>query len=152
VYRYAKVGCKCHGVSGSCSVRTCWNHLPAFRETGDRLRDRYDAASEVTFNRQGTRLIQRNRAFNRPTRDDFVYIERSRNFCDADPVAGSVGTRGRKCNRKSAGTDGCDLMCCGRGYVTARRRVTERCRCKFHWCCRVECQLCEKTVETNTCK
>ena len=154
VYRYAKVGCKCHGVSGSCSVRTCWNQLPAFRETGDRLLDRYDAATEVSFNRQGTRLVRRDRAFNRPTRDDLVFVDRSpaRRFCEPDAAAGSAGTRGRRCSRNSAGTDGCELMCCGRGFATARRRVAERCRCKFHWCCRVECQTCVRTVETNTCK
>lgn len=146
------MGCKCHGVSGSCSVRTCWNQLPEFRETGNRLRDRYDAATEVTFNGQGTRLIQRNRVFKRPTRDDLIYIERSRSFCDADPSTGSAGTRGRLCNQQSSGTDGCDLMCCGRGFTTTRRQMTERCRCKFHWCCRVECQLCERTVEVNMCK
>jgi wingless-type MMTV integration site family protein 5 len=139
-------------VSGSCSLRTCWNQLSSFRETGDRLRDRYDGATYVTFNRQGTRLVQRNRKFNRPTREDLVFIDQSHDFCDADQQAGLTGTRGRACDRTSQGMDGCELMCCGRGFKTSKRRVTERCRCKFHWCCRVECELCEKNVDLYTCK
>lgn len=36
--------CKCHGVSGSCSVRTCWKSLAPFRLVGDHLMARYRAA------------------------------------------------------------------------------------------------------------
>ena len=39
--------CKCHGVSGSCSVRVCWRKLAAFRNTGNMLRDRFDGAVNV---------------------------------------------------------------------------------------------------------
>ena len=36
--------CKCHGVSGACNVRTCWQTLPDFREVGSFLKERYDTA------------------------------------------------------------------------------------------------------------
>lgn len=39
--------CKCHGMSGSCSVKTCWMRLPTFRVVGDSLKDRFDGASRV---------------------------------------------------------------------------------------------------------
>lgn len=39
--------CKCHGMSGSCSVKTCWMRLPNFRVIGDSLKDRFDAATRV---------------------------------------------------------------------------------------------------------
>lgn len=39
--------CKCHGVSGSCAVRTCWRALPPFRAAAAALRDRYDRARLV---------------------------------------------------------------------------------------------------------
>lgn len=39
--------CKCHGMSGSCTVKTCWMRLPLFRLVGDNLKDRFDGASRV---------------------------------------------------------------------------------------------------------
>lgn len=147
-----KIGCKCHGVSGSCNVRTCWNQLPSFRQTGDRLRDRYDGAIKVAFNRQGTRLVRSDRKFKRSTKDDLLYTEKSPDFCESDPAMGSFGTRGRQCDRHSSDTGGCNLMCCGRGYKSQRTRISERCNCRFQWCCHVKCQTCEKTVEIQICK
>ena len=34
VIKSSKVTCKCHGVSGSCSLITCWQQLASFREIG----------------------------------------------------------------------------------------------------------------------
>lgn len=42
--------CKCHGMSGSCSVKTCWMRLPNFRVIGDALKDRFDQATRVQVN------------------------------------------------------------------------------------------------------
>ncbi|CAE1225546.1 WNT1 [Acanthosepion pharaonis] len=39
--------CKCHGMSGSCQIQTCWMKLPSFRRVGDLLKDRFDGASRV---------------------------------------------------------------------------------------------------------
>lgn len=152
VYSHAKVACKCHGVSGSCSLKTCWNQLPSFRETGDRLKDKYDGATEVKFNRVGTRLVQADRKYNRPTKEDLVYLQVSPDYCVANDDTGSLGTTGRFCNKTSPGMDGCTLMCCGRGYNTYRTVVTERCQCKFHWCCYVKCKTCKREVDVHTCK
>ena len=63
-----------------------------------------------------------------------------------------TGTQGRVCKRDSKGMDGCDMMCCGRGYNTLKTKVKERCKCKFHWCCYVECKTCTKDVELTICK
>nr|CAI5870440.1 unnamed protein product [Callosobruchus analis] len=35
VIKKSKVTCKCHGVSGSCSLITCWQQLATFREVGE---------------------------------------------------------------------------------------------------------------------
>ena len=152
MYYYAKVACKCHGVSGSCSLKTCWEQLPHFRETGDRLKDKYDGATHVHFNRQGTKLVQSNPRYNRPTKEDLVYLEQSPDYCLPNGETGSHGTKGRRCQRNSEGMDGCNLMCCGRGYNTYKVTVTERCHCKFHWCCYVKCKTCRRTIDVNTCK
>ncbi|KAL0197353.1 hypothetical protein M9458_005893, partial [Cirrhinus mrigala] len=42
-----KTTCKCHGVSGSCAVRTCWKQLSPFQDTGHLLKYRYDTAVRV---------------------------------------------------------------------------------------------------------
>jgi wnt family. len=33
--------CKCHGVSSSCTTKTCWKRLKPFKETGDTLKANY---------------------------------------------------------------------------------------------------------------
>lgn len=65
---------------------------------------------------------------------------------------GSLGTAGRVCNKTSRGTDGCEVMCCGRGYDTTRVTQITKCECKFKWCCSVECKDCEEAVDIHTCK
>ena len=82
MYKYGKAKCKCHGVSGSCNVRTCWHQLPTLDEVGDRLKERYDGASLVKFNRQGTALVAADRRFRRPTSEDLVFFEPSPNYCE----------------------------------------------------------------------
>jgi len=52
----------------------------------------------------------------------------------------------------SIGTDGCDLMCCGRGYNTHQFTRTKQCRCTFYWCCYVKCDTCVERTEEYSCK
>ncbi|XP_031779559.1 protein Wnt-5b-like [Nasonia vitripennis] len=151
VIKSSKVTCKCHGVSGSCSLITCWQQLASFREIGDYLLDKYDGATEVKVNRRG-RLSIRDPRYSLPTANDLVYLDDSPNYCFANTSLGSLGTRGRTCNRTSSGIDGCNLLCCGRGYNTQKSTISERCDCKFHWCCEVQCSTCNKSVELHTCK
>ena len=44
--------CKCHGMSGSCTIKTCWMKLPVFRRVGDSIKEKFDGASKVV---QGSR-------------------------------------------------------------------------------------------------
>lgn len=39
-----EVKCRCHGLSGSCSLKTCWLALPDFRHIGAYLKRKYDVA------------------------------------------------------------------------------------------------------------
>ncbi|XP_067928150.1 protein Wnt-1-like [Watersipora subatra] len=39
--------CKCHGMSGSCTMRTCWMRMPSFRQVGELLKEKFDGASKV---------------------------------------------------------------------------------------------------------
>ena len=49
------------------------------------------------------------------------------------------------------GPESCETMCCDRGFVTRREKRVERCKCKFHWCCFVQCEECYREVEVSTC-
>ncbi|CAL1532388.1 unnamed protein product [Lymnaea stagnalis] len=148
-----RIECKCHGVSGSCEMRTCWKAMPIFTAVGAILKDKFDGATEVKVKPQdANELIPLNPQFKPHTDQDLVYMEASPDFCEADLKTGSLGTHGRFCNKTSKAIDGCDLMCCGRGYVTRQVRITERCKCKFHWCCHVKCKSCERTVDEHICE
>ncbi len=151
--------CKCHGVSGSCTMKTCWTTLPRFRDVGDRLFKKYRRAQlvePIRTGRAGQALFltvkRSKRAHRKPRRRDLVYLDTSPNYCEYDPVAGSLGTQGRRCSLNSKDTDSCDLMCCGRGYNTHQSLRTWQCNCKFHWCCHVTCHTCSERSEEYTCK
>lgn len=153
-----KLECKCHGVSGSCTTKTCWTTLPQFRELGYVLKDKYNEAVHVepvraSRNKRPTFLkIKKPLSYRKPMDTDLVYIEKSPNYCEEDPVTGSVGTQGRICNKTARQASGCDLMCCGRGYNTHQYARVWQCNCKFHWCCYVKCNTCSEHTEVYTCK
>ncbi|XP_065080548.1 protein Wnt-10a [Ochlerotatus camptorhynchus] len=171
-----QVRCKCHGMSGSCQLKTCWKSAPDFRVVGKVLKQQYRRAVLVdqsnlgngppmivyhkpkkrkhvknvrpprrTKDKQGQQqrqLLPISRA-NRKMENALFYYQRSPNFCERDQVSDIPGTVGRRCNRTSSGSDGCASMCCGRGYNLIREKRVDRCNCKFHWCCYVECDDCE---------
>ncbi|XP_068452757.1 protein Wnt-5a [Clinocottus analis] len=147
----ANVSCKCHGVSGSCSLKTCWLQLADFRKVGETLKEKYDSSTSMKLNSRG-KLVQKHSNFNAPTSHDLVYIESSPDYCLKNQSTGSLGTVGRLCNKTSEGMDGCELMCCGRGYDQYKAQIVERCHCKFHWCCYVKCKRCTKIVDQFVCK
>lgn len=163
--------CKCHGVSGSCTLKTCWKTLPPFSQVGAYLVQRYQRAKRVTafygrsrpaLGKQRTPLYLRlrkrpprstsPRPASKPKPRDLVFLHESPSYCERDPNRGSLGTAGRTCNRTSTGSDSCRFLCCGRGYDTHRRNRTWQCQCKFHWCCFVKCQTCSERTEEHTCK
>ncbi|XP_066961531.1 protein Wnt-1-like [Macrobrachium rosenbergii] len=168
--------CKCHGMSGSCTVKTCWWRLPYFRRVSDALKDRFDGASRVLLKNAGNARAPNDRRRNRrrknrkkkkkkyykllkpynqdhkpPTKKDLVYLEDSPDFCVRNRKLGIRGTSGRECNKTSIGVDGCDLMCCGREFHTRVVEVQERCSCTFQWCCEVKCKTCKYMKTIHIC-
>nr|XP_021183712.2 protein Wnt-11b-2 isoform X1 [Helicoverpa armigera] len=134
--------CTCHGVSGSCSVRTCWRALPPLARVATALAAEAARAGPL---RPRARHARRARARLR-------YVTPSPDYCEPDPAAGSLGTHGRKCNASmGSGPGGCGRLCCGRGRRGVRSSRLERCHCRYHWCCRVDCQLCRLTTEEHYC-
>ncbi|XP_041475650.1 protein Wnt-1 [Lytechinus variegatus] len=151
--------CKCHGMSGSCTIETCWMRLPTFRTVGELIKDRFDGASRVTMRNDGnpsdreteSSFVPYNPSHKQPSSRDLVYFENSPDFCEPNHKFGTPGTRGRECNATSLGVDGCDLLCCQRGSTTTEIKVKERCSCTFHWCCKVKCEECTSYRNVHRC-
>ncbi|XP_034719781.1 protein Wnt-16 [Etheostoma cragini] len=139
--------CRCHGVSGSCAVKTCWETAAPFERVGVYLKQRYERSVQVW---DGSKRKPRRRPPVAP--HQLVFLNKSPNYCVADRRRGVAGTRGRRCSRASSGPGGCRLLCCGRGYNTHLVRLVQRCHCRFVWCCYVRCRRCETMDDMHTCK
>uniref|UniRef100_A0A1B6C6I1 Protein Wnt n=1 Tax=Clastoptera arizonana TaxID=38151 RepID=A0A1B6C6I1_9HEMI len=159
-----RMQCRCHGVSGSCELKTCWKTIPSFNQIGDALKEKYQKAVQVSSGVMLTGSIKKTKGKKRLRRKskvkrrlpvakgDLVHIHKSPNYCVHDATKGIPGTQGRICNKTSSGPDSCDLLCCGRGYNTQVMKHIERCHCKFVWCCYVKCKTCETQIDRHTCK
>ena len=151
IHRTMSTHCRCHGVSGSCAVKTCWRTMAAFDHVGAYLKDRYEHSVQVSdrSRRKSRKKDQRRLPVDK---QQLIFFNKSPNYCLEDQRRGIAGTRGRRCNRTSTGPDGCNLLCCGRGYNTHVVRNVQRCECKFVWCCYVRCRRCESMNDMHTCK
>merc|ERR1719466_732064 len=54
-----QLACKCHGTSGSCNLKTCWNEMPTFEKIGHVIKKQYLNAAEVTYVRRGNQFRPR---------------------------------------------------------------------------------------------
>ncbi|PKU29314.1 protein wnt- hypothetical protein [Limosa lapponica baueri] len=97
--------CKCHGVSGSCSVKTCWKGLPNLDEIASDLKSKYLAAIKVTHRLVGSRkqLIPKEMDVRPVKETDLVYLINSPDYCTPNLHLGSLGTQDRLV--RSAGLD-----------------------------------------------
>lgn len=143
--------CKCHGLSGSCTVKTCWLKMPSFREVSTRLREKFDGAYKVVLRNDGNSFMPETENVKQPSKYDLVYSDDSADFCAPNIRTGSLGTQDRECNATSMGVDGCDLLCCSRGHKHHIVSEWVNCKCVFKWCCEVTCEKCLEKREVNTC-
>ncbi|KAI4899308.1 hypothetical protein NFI96_000049 [Prochilodus magdalenae] len=151
VKNYMRTECKCHGLSGSCTLRTCWKKMPHFREVGDRLLERFNGAFKVMGGNDGKTLIPVGHNIKPPDKQDLIYSAESPDFCLPNRKTGSLGTRGRTCNSTALDVSGCDLLCCERGHRLETVELEENCLCRFHWCCVVQCKKCSVRKELSLC-
>ena len=98
------------------------------------------------------KLVPRFPEYLPPTPLDIIFYDKSPDFCVNDAKLGIAGTMGRECNITSSGVDGCDLMCCNRGYTVKLVTEVKQCDCKFIWCCKVQCRRCSAVVPKYICK
>ena len=93
--------CKCHGVSGSCSVKTCWKSLQDTRAVGTALMNNYIFAIEVDFRRPSRRSRDRllvpvaHTGKANFTTNDLIFYTQSPDYCLPEVTLGSVGTTER---------------------------------------------------------
>ena len=89
--------CKCHGVSGSCNIKTCWRALPTLAEIGERLKRKFAVATEVISRREGAgrKLRPASPIMGPYNEDDLIYVTKSPDYCLSDARVGSLGTTGR---------------------------------------------------------
>lgn len=75
--------CKCHGVSGSCSMQICWRKLPSFKKVGEGLFQRYEGASHMKFSEKRKKKLKVvSPDFKKPNRTDLVFLDESPDYCE----------------------------------------------------------------------
>ncbi|XP_058802670.1 protein Wnt-10a isoform X2 [Phymastichus coffea] len=80
-----QIRCKCHGMSGSCELKTCWKVVPDFRIVGRTLKNRFRNAVAVTQSNFGNvtplnrvRGASRRRGHGRQERKQVAQLLRAR--------------------------------------------------------------------------
>ncbi|KAL7983060.1 hypothetical protein Chor_010402, partial [Crotalus horridus] len=89
--------CKCHGVSGSCSIKTCWKGLQELKDIALDLKNRYLSATKVVHRPMGTRkhLVPKELDIRPVKESELVYLQSSPDFCMKNEKVGSYGTQDR---------------------------------------------------------
>ncbi|OXA45577.1 Protein Wnt-16 [Folsomia candida] len=122
-----RMQCRCHGVSGSCELKTCWKNIPSFTQVGDYLKKKYQKSTQVPLKSQKRLRRKSGRKFP-VSKGELVHLRKSPDYCELDLDKGITGTTGRVCNKTSDGPDRCNVLCCGRGFNTKVVKKVERCQ------------------------
>ncbi|KAG7155038.1 Wnt-8a-like, partial [Homarus americanus] len=167
VNRATRKVCKCHGVSGSCAIQTCWLRLGAFTSVGRALKNQYRRA--IKLKNSNTLAMTTNDAVAPPLDEGtaiptvnprrLVYLTPSPNYCQVNQTAGWTGTGGRECSKTQGEgvpreqRKSCRKLCreCGRQVMVTVTSITVSCNCQFRWCCEVMCDTCVKNLVSYTC-
>ncbi len=113
-----QIRCKCHGMSGSCQLKTCWKSAPDFRVVGKVLKQLFRKAVLVDQSNMGNgspliiaKASNKHRSQSRNVgrlprkivrkhrkgvdlhtmENSLFYYQRSPNFCDRDPSSDIQG-------------------------------------------------------------
>ena len=147
--------CKCHGVSGSCTFKTCHSELPNFNEVAQKIKQKYDDACLVESNGHSVNTwVAKEEKCSGFTDSDLLYrINDPKAWCQINPRIGAVGVKGRVCNPHSTGPDSCENICrqCDRQAITRTVSHTIESECKFEFCCEIRCNRLETTRTEHVC-
>lgn len=156
--------CKCHGISGSCQVNTCWTSVPDLSKVGEYLKRQYRLAAKVgATTAEETDIVALNKELTAIGTDKLVFADASPDYCYENTKLGINGTLGRYCSKAKHRADGsevsrnerdsCDRLCTKCGYKIKRERLNteKQCDCRFVYCCSVECKRCPHVEDTFRC-
>ena len=118
--------CTCHGLSGACTVMTCYQRAPHISEVGEVLLKQYEESANGS-------------------ETDLWYNANSPDFCVPDSELGVLGTAHRRCDPNSKAEHGCGSLCCGRGYYNKTVSVNHDSEGETFDCCDSMCGA----VESN---
>ena len=158
--------CKCHGLSGSCSTKTCVKTTSGLRVMGNTIKTMFKNALKVeSGNERRSRLklvlagVRKDMTIKSsknvrtsPMKSELTYTEVSPSFCDRDVTLGISGVSGRICSRDPSHANSCSTLCCGKGYDQFLVTEETDCECKFLWCCSVRCEKCSQRKLVTRCK
>ena len=153
--------CKCHGATGSCTVKTCFQRASGLRLIGNTLKTMFKNARKVepaNQKREGVKLvlvddrkspkgIQKS-----PKKTELLYTENSPSFCQRDDTLGIPGVSHRICSKNSSDANSCSTLCCGTGYNQYLVRKESPCECKFKYCCFMQCKKCSERKLITACR
>lgn len=133
--------CHCHGVSGSCELRTC--RLRPAKLT--------DISSEIYNNIYlKARYIEPFDYIDFESKNQLFYARKSIDYCRSNVLIDyQIIQKGRECFNE----DSCKKVCCNRGYETQTEiKLIENCNCYFSWeIVNVECKPCQKKITRMIC-
>jgi len=138
--------CICHGLSGSCSVKTCFKSVADIEEIGKKLLSQYDVAKHVKDN--GSKLVPFIDGVPALSSSELAYCEFSPNFCQRNFTYGIYGSSGRQCWKDRSGPSSCAILCCGNPVIQKQVKKVEEV-CEFVWCCEVKCRIVRTWYETE---
>lgn len=143
------VDCICHGVSGSCSVQTCFKRVPDIEQLAIELVKKYDAAKFVKVENHKLKPVSNKTLAVK--KDELVYCTLSPKFCKRDLENGIPGTFGRRCYPNKDDYTSCTKLCCDGAVekVVQKMENSNYACCKFVWCCYLDCSECGTYNETQ---
>ena len=150
--------CMCigSGVKQCSHDKSCQMSLPTMYEVAEVLKKKYDQSSYAMIipspSPQQVLVVERENLQEVRT-EKMIYFVPSPNYCKAVPYYGIHGIAGRECTLHDTSSSGhCDNLCCNRGYETFTFDKPLPCKCKFVWCCKVECETCYITKTEYRCR
>ena len=137
--------------SDPCRVKTMWTVLAPFEVVSSKLKEKYQRALQVSF--INNRLQQLRPHY--PIDQNLVYLDDSPSYIMRNDSLGIDGILGRSC-RRDMSDDKCELFTAICDSIGLNPTIVEhykqvKCRCKFTWCCRVECETCSEKYNETRC-